>query len=486
MEGDESSDERPKGLKPTFFRFFGRLPKLAQRSIKSLLPFAFLIIIALLPLGIEPTIQYALAVFVCVAMLWTFGSFPLAVTALLVPVLLTFFGIFRAAEALEPFADPVVYLLMGGLIIAEAFRRNGLDKRLAYYLISIMGGEMRRVLLALMLTAAFLSMWISNTAAVALLIPVAFGIASKAGEDKAKMSLLFLLGIGIASVFGGMATITGSPPNAITSGLLARETVWTFFDWMKIGVPLSVLLLGMLYWVLPRIMKVERRSIDISAIREELKTLGPLKPGEKKTLLVFFPTVALWILGSEIASSLGFSEGFMSAAIVALSSAFLLFAIKALDWNDAKNISWEVFLIVGAGLALGEGLQASGAAEWMADIIANSIGAYGIPVMMLVVAIFCVVLTNFMSNTATAAVMVPILIGVSSSLGLDPKFLVLVTGFAVGISFITPIGTPPITLIYSTGSVTRRDLARTGLIIGVPATLAVVALVFLSVNFGLV
>ena len=256
---------------PTFFKFFAKLPKMVQRSIKIFLPFFVLLLLTVIPLPLDVQVQYALAIFVCVSMLWTFGGLPLPVTALLVPVLLTFYGIFKTDEALRPFADPVVYLLMGGLIMAEAFRKHGVDRRLAYSIVARFGGDVGKILLSFMIVAAVLSMWISNTATVALMIPVVLGIASRAGEEKGKLSILFLLGIGIGSALGGMATITGSAPNAVASSLLAQKLAadggtWTFVDWMMIGLPASIVLLTLSWYLLKRIFPVNIETLNISSV----------------------------------------------------------------------------------------------------------------------------------------------------------------------------------------------------------------------------
>jgi len=471
---------------PSFFKFFARLPKLAQRSIKLSLPFAALFIMTVAPLPLDQQVQYALGIFLCISMLWTFGALPLPVTALLVPVLLTFYGIFPTAEALMPFADPVVYLLMGGLILAEAFRKHGVDRRLAFYVVSKSGGDISKILLSFMLVAAALSMWISNTATVALLIPVVVGIAARAGEEKQKLSVLFLIGIGIGSACGGMATVTGSAPNAVASALIARETTWSFVDWMKIGLPTSMALLGIAWFVLLRVFKVKISHLDIEPIKKELASMGRLTAGEKKTLGIFLPTVVLWIAGASIGELFGVPASFMSATIVALSAAVMLFLTRTLDWQDARSISWDIFLIIGAGLALGEGLQVSGAAVWMADQLVTLTGGLHIIAIMIVIAAVSVVLSNFMSNTATVAILAPVLIGMAAALGVDLKFLVLVCGLAVSLSFITPIGTPPFTLIFSTGMVTRRDLVVGGIRVTIPALVVLVLTVYLMVEFGIV
>ncbi|MCU0862084.1 MAG: SLC13 family permease, partial [Methanomassiliicoccales archaeon] len=193
-----------------YFTWFERVPPPVRRGVKLAIPFLALLAMLLLPLAVALEVKATLAVFVCVALLWTLEPVPLAVTALLVPVLLVSLGVATPAQSLEPFADPIVYLLMGGLIIAEAFHINGLDRRLAFYLVARMGGDVRKALLAMMLVTALLSMWMSNTAAIALLLPVAVGVASKVVGDRPRVLAAFLLGMGMAGLFGGMATITGS------------------------------------------------------------------------------------------------------------------------------------------------------------------------------------------------------------------------------------------------------------------------------------
>jgi sodium-dependent dicarboxylate transporter 2/3/5 len=315
---------------------------------------------------------------------------------------------------------------------------------------------------------------------------VVVGIAARAGDEKQKLSVLLLIGVGIGSACGGMATVTGSAPNAVASALIARETTWSFVDWMKIGLPTSMCLLVIAWYVLLRVFRIKISSLDIEPIKKELASMGRLTPGEKKTLGIFVPTVVLWVAGASIGELFGFPASFMSATIVALSAAVLLFLTRTLDWQDARSISWDIFLIIWAGLALGEGLQVSGAADWLADQLVALTGGLHIIAIMVIIAAVAVALSNFMSNTATVAILAPVLIGMAAALGVDLKFLVLVCGLSVSLSFITPIGTPPFTLIFSTGMVTRRDLAVGGIRVTIPALAIIVLIVYLMVEFGIV
>ncbi|MCG7843954.1 MAG: SLC13 family permease [Methanomassiliicoccales archaeon] len=456
-----------------FFHFFRGLRPGPQRAVKLIFPFLVLAIFVLLPLDMERKVQDTIGIFLCIAILWTFESLPLPATALLVPVLLTLFGVFPAALALQPYADPIVFLMIAGLILAEAFRRNGLDKRLAYIMVLKASGDRDRTLLYLMGAAAFLSMWISNTAAVAILIPVVLGITSRLKGVGEHVTARMLLGVGIGSAAGGMMTVTGSAPNAIAAGLLAQERAFTFLDWMSVGVPMGLVLLFSAWFLLTRLFPSHGESLEVEELHQDLKEMGKLSGGEKRTLLVFLPTVVLWVLGANIASWLGLPPSFMSAAVVALTASVGLFIVRAIDWDDARSISWDVFLIIGSGLALGEALVFSGAAQLMAEGLRGVLLGTDLFFVILAVAFVTIAMTNFISNTATAAVFIPILLGLSTALDVSPELLVLSCGLCVSISFITPIGTPPMTLIYSTKKVSRRDMAKAGLVITVPAALTI-------------
>jgi sodium-dependent dicarboxylate transporter 2/3/5 len=465
-----------------FFKFFRGLSPMRQRAFKLILPFLTLAIFVLTPMDLDRRVQDSLGIFLCIAMMWTFESLPLPVTALLVPVLLTLFGVFPAADALAPYADPVVFLMIGGLILAEALRFNGLDKRLAYMMVLKADGNRDRTLFFLMAAAAFLSMWISNTAAVAILIPVVLGISSRLKGIGEHVTARMLLGIGIGSAAGGMMTVTGSAPNAIAAGLLSKEQEFTFLDWMTVGVPIGLILLFLAWFLLTRLFPSHGERLQIEELRRETEAMGPLSKGEKRTLMVFLPTVALWVLGADIASWLGLPPSFMSAAVVALAASVFLFVVRSIEWENARSISWDVFLIIGSGLALGEGLVYSGAAQWLADALGDALLGAQLLIVLLAVAFVTVTITNFISNTATAAMFIPILLSLSMALGVHPELLVLTCGLCVSLSFITPIGTPPFTLIYATKKVSRRDMAKAGIAITVPTVIAI-CLFLLAVDY---
>jgi sodium-dependent dicarboxylate transporter 2/3/5 len=448
-----------------------------------LLPFILLISFTIIPLPVEQEIQYTLAIFLCVAALWTLEPIPLIATALLIPVLLVVYGIFKPGEALVPYADPIIFLLLGGLILAESMHVCGLDRRLALYMTLRSDGRRFKVLAYTMLVAAFLAMWISNTATVALLIPVALRIAREGGEE-GKLYLPLLMGIGVGAGAGGMATFIGTPTNAITFGLLENVDPLTLLEWMMVGVPafLVTFICGLLvlYWLYPG-----KASVPLDAIKAEWAQLGPLSGKEKRTLTVFLVTVTLWIGGSLVVTYTDFSSGALSIAMVALLSAVVLFSVRSITWDEARQVQWDVLFVVGSGLAMGAALISSGTSEWLAEVMGQYLDGLPLLLIILVVGFISLVLTNFLSNTATVAVMVPLLITVSANLDASPYYLVLTATFVASISFATTIGTPPFTLIYGTGKVPRREMARSGILVSIPATIAVCLVVYGIVSLGI-
>lgn len=473
-------------VKPSFLKFLNKFSAELRGSIKFLVALAGFLLVAVLPLGIDYQAKMSIAIFVMIAIMWTVEAIPMPVTALLVPVLLTAFGIFETSDALLPFANPVVYLILGSVILAGAVHKTGLDKRMLYPILLSSKGKIEKFLLALMVVAFIFSMWISNTATVALLAPFAMGLALKVPDEKIskRLMLLFLLGIGFASVIGGMATVVGSAPNAVTSALLAEQGSWTFLDWMIIGVPTATILLFMVWRLLILAIKPPKIDLDISDLKEEYIHLGSWSSGEKKTLAILSITITFWILGDNIGALFGIPSSFMSTAIIALLGAVALFVTRTMTWQEARIVPWGVFLIIGAGLAMGEALVRTGAAQWITSGLSGMLIPFPVLVMIFILAMFVVGISNFLNNTASAAIFIPILITLANSMGESVYLIVLPIALVLSLSFITPIGTPPITLIYSTGHISRRTLAKVGALVTIPAVLVCILIVYIMHTLG--
>lgn len=475
-------------LHPSSFGFLNNLSLEMQSYVKLTIALLFFGITAFLPLDLDHRAHMSLAIFVFIALLWTFEPIPMPVTALLVPVLLTAFGIYGTNEALEPFANPIVYLLLGGVFLAAAVNRTGFDKRLLYPLLIRSGGRVDRFLLSMMLVAGILSMWISNTATTALLIPFAISLSATVEdtESRERLTKLLLIGIGVAATIGGMGTVIGSSPNAITTAMLAEEGSWTFLDWMIVGMPTSFILLFLSWKIILKVLPPPGVNVDTGLLEREYLLMGSLSGGEKKTMVIFGFAIVFWVSGARIGGMLGFTDALMSAAMVSLLATILLFVTQTISWDDASKVPWGVFLILGAGLALGQAIIDTGAAVWVTGHIFDVTSGMPLILIILLVCVIMVVISNFLSNTASAAVFIPILIALSGEMNANMRLLVLPAALVLSLSFITPIGTPPITLIYSLGTIRRAELAKIGILVAIPSVFICIGMVYLLTWIGII
>jgi sodium-dependent dicarboxylate transporter 2/3/5 len=337
-----------------------------------------------------------------------------------------------------------------------------------------------RLLLGLMGIAAVLSMWVENTATAAVLIPVALTISKQIGDPKKAQGLLVLLVLGIAysASLGGMVTIMGAASNAVASGFLTRIQPWTFLDWVRYGLPSFLLIFPLTWWLLLRVAPVEVQSLDIEPAREELGKMGPMSGAGKEILGTMAVAALFWVGGSFLETPLGLPPTLLSAAMVAVGAVSYLAIRQIVTWEDVKGVSWGIFLIIGAGLSLGEALNRTGATDWFAGLIAPLVTGPPLLVSMLLLVYLSALLTNVMNNTTIAAVFVPILISLAQS---NPDFnaaqLVLPVTLATTFGYSLPSASGRMALIAATGIVSRSQMMRYGLILTV-ASSAVLALFF--------
>lgn len=432
------------------------------------------------PHGLSPEGHRALALFAFAAGVLALEPVSLPIAALMVPVAQVALGVGAAPLAFEPFARPVVFLILASLFLAEALRHHGLTRRLALLTIVASGGGVHRLLLALMGLTAGLSMWVGDTATAAMLIPVALTIAKQIPDPKQARRLLVLLVLGIAysASLGGMVTIMGAGANAVASGLLAKVQIWTFLDWTRYGLPSFLLLFPITWAVLVRMVPVSVRQLDVEPAREEAKKLGPMRRAERELLVTMGTAALLWIGGSFIESALGLPRTLLSAATVAVGAVAYLAMRRILDWEKVKGVSWGIFLIIGAGLSLGEALIRTGATEWFAQLIMPAVTGTPLLVSLLVLVYSAALLTNLINNTAIAAVFVPVLISLAKA---DPSLnvvqLVLPVTLATTLGYSLPSASGRMALIAATGIVTRGEMMRYGLVLTMLSS-AVLALFF--------
>jgi sodium-dependent dicarboxylate transporter 2/3/5 len=305
------------------------------------------------------------------------------------------------------------------------------------------------------------------------LIPVALTIARQLPDPKKARQLLVLLVLGIAysASLGGMVTIMGSASNAVAAGFLAQIRTWTFVNWMVYGLPSFLLIFPLTWWLLLRIVKAPVRSLDVKPVRKQLDELGPMSGSEREILGTLAVAVVLWVGGSFIEPWLGLPETLLSSAMVAVLVVSYLAIRGIINWEDVKGVSWGIFLIIGAGLSLGETLSRTGATDWFADLIVPLVSGPPLLVSMLLLVFLSALLTNVMNNTTIAAVFVPILITLAQA---DPAFdavqLVMPVTLATTFGYSLPSASGRMSLIAASGIINRSEMLRYGAIMTVASS----------------
>jgi sodium-dependent dicarboxylate transporter 2/3/5 len=446
----------------------------------------------LAPLPLEPRAHKLAALTALIIVYWITEPLPLAVTAFLGPSLAVLAGVAPARKALEGFADPVIFLFLGSFLLAEALRVHGLDRRIALAILALPGvaASPARIRIAVALATAAMSMWISNTATAAMMLPIALGLVralSAAGSTDPPRAILLL--VGMAASLGGIATPVGTPPNLIAMGFLEQAgRAPSFLMFMAVGVPLSLALTGASVAVASRLLPgappVERAA---EWVARERTAMGGWTPGQRACAAAFGAAIFLWILpgivsvaarGSTLARVLGDR---LEESVVALLCAALLFfwpathgaepaaapRRRALEWRDATRIDWGTLLLFGGGLSLGRLAFETGLADVLGRGVVQATGVstlWGLTALLLAVTI---VLTETVSNTATVSMLAPLALALARQLGVPPEPPVLAVAFGASMGFMFPVGTPPNAIVYGTGLVPLTAMMRMGVIVDV-------------------
>jgi sodium-dependent dicarboxylate transporter 2/3/5 len=418
----------------------------------------------LLPL--EWKLSFSIGLILWMGVWWVGEVLPLYVTALLPLVLAPLFGILTPQEVSVNYARPTVFLFLGGFIIARALEKYNIHLYLTQRLVRIFGRSEIGVFLGVSLSVYFLSMWISNTSATAVVIPMILSLGSS-GILKA-----LALSSAYSSSIGGMATLVGTPPNMVYAGILKRfgENI-TFLDWLKFGLPYSLLLEIAFILVAIFGFKLSGRKLNLPVSEVRLDKRG------KIVALVFLTTALLWILLPIINEKLKLN---IEDSTVAIASAIFLFVFKLVEWEDLRDIPWGALLLFGGGFALSDIIIKTGFSDF---VVKNFQSFEGFPNLFLIGiwAVFVLALTEFASNTAVASVLVPIAYTFAKGTNLDPSALAAVVAISSSGAFMLPVATPPNMLVYSFGLVSLRDLLRFGLIMNI---LALILNIIITYNFA--
>lgn len=400
--------------------------------------------------------QKTLALLVMVAILWVSEAIPLALTGLLIPMAAILLQLVPPKEGFMEFSNPIIFLFMGGFVLAGALSKHALDKMLALKLIKLARGNFYISAVLLMLATSLVACWVSNTSTVVMMIPLALGILTLLKKEIVTNEAKFLmLGIAYAANIGGILTIISSPPNAIGAEILEIS----FLDWIKYSLPIFLISFPIMVIVLTLYFKPSKK-MRIGRMSFERKQDAPIK-----TLIAIFTLIiGLWMLDGVIAPLLNIGSGFN--AVVAVLGIFLIYITGILSWKEIlKSINFDVLFLFGGGLTLGMLLVESGLGELLVGSVSGLIETVPLFLFLWILVAFSIVLTEFMSNTASAAMMLPLLYAFAIQLNINPVILVLPATFAASYGFMLPAGTPPNALVFSTGLVPQKDMLKAGLML---------------------
>lgn len=467
------------------------------------------------------------AVATLMAIWWMTEAIPLSVTSLLPIILFPLLTNRTVAEATAPYANPIVFLFLGGFLLAIAMQKVNLHRRIALLTLRAVGTHPRQIILGMMISTAFLSMWVSNTATTLMMLPIALSVLALVAEnsDRAKgagvdlraglaaghkvsdlihdkdvrvFGVGLVLAIAWSASIGGLGTLLGSPPNAIVAGYISKELGKEvgFAQWMMLGVPIVIFFLALAWLLITRVLfrfELDEVPGGKKMIEDEIAELGQMSRGEKSVRLVFLLAAFCWIVPSLLSTmgDLGKTMPWLKLfndTVVALSAGLLLFLLPSgkprravLDWKDAEEgLPWGVLLLFGGGLSLAASVAASGLDTWFGQQV---VGLGVLPIVALIAAVTLIVLflTEITSNTATAATFIPILGGVAIGIGIDPMTLLIPAALAATCAFMLPVGTPPNAIVFGTGCVSIYEMARGGLLLNL---IGVVLITMFTVLLG--
>ncbi len=429
------------------------------------------------------------AIATLMAVWWMTEAVPLPITSLLPLILFPLGGILKLEAAAPSYANKYIFLFMGGFMIARAVEKWNLHRRIALLTVSVVGTQPTRLVAGFMLATAGLSMWISNTAATVMMLPIGLSLVTllseqlqqadrRSGAAGKNFATCMMLGIAYASSIGGMATLVGTPTNLFLAGFASANDISIGFGrWMLFAMPLSALLLVVTWWLLTRIVfpiRVKRLEGSHDLIRTELTKLGQVSRGEWTVLIVFAMTALAWVFREPLTKTSWLVEllpviAKLDDTIIALIGLLALFLIPvnfrkreaALDWDTAVNIPWGVLLLFGGGFCLAEAVESSGLAKWIGTRVeVLDLSSFALMVVVVTLVVF---LTELTSNTPTAATFLPILYGVAQSIGVDPMLFLVPATLAATCAFMLPVATPPNAIVFGSGHVEIRSMVKAGM-----------------------
>jgi sodium-dependent dicarboxylate transporter 2/3/5 len=445
------------------------------------------------PAGMSESAYSLLSITLWMALWWVTESVPIAITALLPIILFPMTGAVDLQTTTASYGHKYIFLYMGGFMLAIAIEKWNLHKRIALNIIKIIGTNISKIILGFMVATAFLSMWISNTATAVMMLPIAMSIVAQLQDNpntEKNENLIFgkalMLSIAYSASIGGMATLIGTPPNLVFAGYV-EETYGieiTFLQWLKFGVPIAIPLL-VIAWLYLTKFAFKFKQKEFPGGKEEINRLlvliGPMKREEKLVSSIFVLTAFCWITRSFILQEF---FPFIDDTIIAMTAGVLLFVVPTSDfkkrlitWEDAVKLPWGIILLFGGGMALAAGFQITGLASWLG---AQMSIFQGLSVLVLVFVIITLVnfFTEFTSNLATTAMLLPILAPIAISLNINPYMLMVACTIAASCAFMMPVATPPNAVVFGSGYLRIPDMIKSGIWMNIISILFLTLMVY--------
>lgn len=444
---------------------------------------------------IDPMPRIVLGLTVWMGVWWVTEPVPIPVTSFLPMIMLPLTGVMSMDDAVVGYANPVIYMYMGGFILAIAIERWNLHRRIALSIVNRIGNSLRSIVLGVMIASAFLSMWISNAATALMMLPIAMALLAELDErdqfeknQRDGFARTLLLTVAYSASIGGLATIIGSVPNGIVVAMIPQffDVEISFLQWMIFALPLTLLLLAFLYLYLTRIYtRVPNARLEVNFVAQELEALGTITRDEKRVLGVFVLTALAWALRGWLAP---FFDLPINDTLIAVIAAVSLFIIPAhsekrslLIWEDMKDLPWGLFILWGGGMSLAAAFSASDLTGWISDQLQLLDGVSYFWLLLFMVALM-LFMTEIISNTATANMAIPITAGLASAITTgNPLGLMVAVALATTCAFMMPISTPPNAAVFSSGRITIKQMAKAGFAMNIVSAVVITVFVYFIV-----
>ena len=461
---------------------------------KLLGPLLFFIILMLdAPNGMSNEGFHLLGVIIWMAVWWISEVVPIAVTSLLPIILFPSLNILNIQETGANYGHKYIFLFIGGFILANAIQKWNLHKRIALNIILKIGGSTDKIILGFMLATGFLSMWISNTATTVMMLPIALSVINQLKDhpetlenENKVFGKALMLGVAYSASAGGIATLIGTPPNLIFAGFIQENfnIEISFFQWMKIGFPVSIILMLFIWWFLTKYaFKLNKTGFPggKEEIKKILSKMGKINNEEKKILIVFTLTILSWIFRKNTINLIipNFDD-----SMIAISSAIILFILPSknkkepiMKWKDALTIPWGILLLFGGGLSIAKGFQATGLDHWIGDQLSFLTFSSSLLVIFLIIA-GVNFLTEMTSNMATTAMLLPVMIPIANIMQINPFLLLVGTTLAASCAFMLPVATPPNAVVFGSKLLKISDMVKAGILINIFSIIIILIMVY--------